>query len=192
MKQLAALVCLWFAASGLWAEQEQTFQYRGLSQIGAGLSFGKDSGLSKPGLGMSLNNFTYLDPASRSSWYFSILSGGFLFHAIDGSAIADAKPLVLGYRHSFGGTGISLGANVAPVIGARYDGDLVLGSAYTGVGAALTAYFEVLPNLELAVSAEPVLNVARWGAPTANNLTYCDIVIYGVYKNNWSVRKDPW
>lgn len=166
--------------------------YRGLIQFGAALTLGRDSGLASPGYGLSISNFTYFDPSSKNGFYFGVLSDSFLFHVAGKSVIADTKPVLLGYRQTLGATDLALGINAAPVIGARYDGNLLLGSAYTGIGGALTFYVGVLPFMDLGISVEPVLNLARWGAPQAKDLTYCDIVLYTVFKNNLVIAQNPW
>lgn len=188
---LSVLVMVGVGAGQVSAEDAPT-RGRTLSQYGVALSWGEDTGVLNPGWGVSTLTFTYFDVNSPDGAYFGFLSGGYLVHSAGGVTIGDTKVLVLGWRQSAGQTGISLDASLAPVVGARYDGRLLLGSTYTGLGGVLGVYFPVAPDFDVGVSWEPVVHVASWGSPPASNLTYGDLVVYLVAKSNTETRKLAW
>jgi len=106
--------------------------------------------------------------------------------------IADSKVLVVGWRQSVLETDISVDASIAPVVGARYDGKLLLGSTYTGLGGAVGVYLPVATDFDIGLSWEPVVHLATWGSPPASNLTYGDLVLYLVVKSNFETRRLDW
>jgi len=172
--------------------QEAPTRGRTLSQYGAAVSWGEDTGALNPGWGVSTLSFTYFDVNSPDGGYFGLFSGGYLVHSAGGVIIADTKVLVLGWRQSVEETGISLDVSIAPVVGARYDGKLLLGSTYTGLAGGFGVYFPVAADFDVGVSWEPVVHVASWGNPPASNLTYGDLVLYLVAKSNTETRKLAW
>lgn len=165
---------------------------RTLSQYGAAVSWGKDTGFFNPGWGVSTLTFTYFHVNSPDGGYFSFLSGGYLAHSAGGVIIGDSKVLVLGWRQSVLETGISVDASIAPVVGARYDGKMLLGSTYTGLGGSVGVYFPVATDFDLGLSWEPVVHLVSWGSPPAPNLTYGDLVLYLVVKSNTETRTLAW
>ena len=190
MSKIVLFLCGVFFVSGAYCEDAT--ESRSLAQYGVFVTWGADSGLSNPGGGISSMSFTYLDPTTKDGAYFSLLSGGYLSHSAGGVVIADSKLLMLGWRQSLFGSEVSVDTNIAPTVGARIEGDKILGSAYTGIGGAVGIYFPTIPGFDIGLSWEPVINLYNWGNTATRNMSYVDFVLYVVAKRRVETKNLPW
>lgn len=152
-----------------------------LSQIAGAVSVGADTGWTGPGYSAALRDFTFFDPDEPGFFYGWGI--GVLTREIGGAPIADTSPAMLGWLGTpLEGLPIEVLVAAGPTLGARMEGNRILGGFYTGIG--LQFGFHVLVNHEQSVGVEvfPVLSLETWGAPRARNLSYCDIGL------SWTTR----
>jgi hypothetical protein len=165
-------------------------QKRSITQAGGGAVWSGSA--ATPGVGLSGAVLTFFDPASDEGLYYSLASGGTVSVAANGWSLSDTRVFQVGWRPSLWGSPWRVDLNASPVVGARYDGQQLVGSVYTGLGASVGLYVPVLPAFDLGVSLDSVVNVAQWGAPRAESLSYTTLVVSLAFKTLTESRRLPW
>jgi len=175
---------------GLGAQGQPTTK-RTLTQVGAGLAWAGSNPMT-PGAGVTASVLTFFDPASAEGPYYSLFADTVVAATIDGLSLSDTKVLELGWRPALFGPGLRLDLHLAPTLGARYDSAGLVGSFYTGAAGGLGLWIPLTPTFDLGLSWEGEVNLATWGAPRTDNLSYSSLLVSVASKAVTETRSLPW
>jgi len=164
---------------------------RSLTEIGGSLTIGDGSSAANVGYGGCFRTLQYFDHSKASGCYYGLFLSAFV-HRVGDVEIGDTRLFHLGWRSPilFGAFGFD--ACVAPVLGSRIVGDVVLGEMYAGVSPALGVFFRINSVLDVKLAFEPVVNLFGFGGSDASNLSYSDISLYLVVKSHYRRVRLDW